>query len=1211
MHTLKKTFLTLALALAFVSAEAAQNTGRILIPESKLKFKANEDYTEVTITGCTLEWSDYRSVDGKWLEIPSKIQGVPVTKIGDKAFDCKGSSSYKVGLWIPDCIKELGRAAFYCSDFISIRLPEGLKEIPGKGDYKGNYYDGCFEYCRAKSINIPSTVERIGDEAFCQSSLEEAVIPAGCKISTSAFARSNIKKLTFPKGRIYFDIYIDESIYYSSDSSINQLSYEFPFSDCNSLETIVIPKELDILYAMTLYSNSGRYYITGSIVYGDLKLSNFITGNKINDNFALQKQLKAVNVRDKYKVEGEEALALYNKAVSEKKWDQAKSIAQNAYNLFESFDYSGSTYYKEYNEWKERISDVNCILYDKAVSEKNWNQAKSIAQNTYNLFWNNNAEKEYEWKERISDVMCAQYFPALASKILKLDGAFVKKDGVLIYKIELTDDIYGYIYGYQGFILKDDSGEKVGTVSMNKFTELFKQKTGFEYRGSNNVLNYIDYIYRSATEAEIAAYNKNRKDAVKTFFDTITPNGSIVKSGNNLIFKINLPKDSYKYYREDGDYCFDFHAKDAEGKNQEFTESEFLDFVKEITGLEYEVSDRSSNPYIYRKATEAELTAYNKNRKDAVKTFINSITPTGSVVKGGSSLTFDIVLPNGSYSSYNYGTFYVNDASGKKQEFTKSEFLSLVKEITGFDYKTAQYNNGAYYIYRNATEAETAAYNQNRKDAVKTFIEKLTQSGNVVKSGNSLTFDIALPEGSYRNSGTFYANDAAGKNQSFTESEFLGLVKEITGFDYKTTKYNNGIYYIYRNATEAETAAYNQNRKDAVKTFIEKLTQSGNVTKSGNSLIFDIALPEGSYRNSGTFYANDAAGKNQSFTESEFLGLVKEITGFDYKTTKYNNGIYYIYRNATEAETAAYNQNRKDAVKAFIEKLTQSGNLVKDGSNFSFRIDFPNEAYTPDYGGTFYVKDAAGKKQSFGNTEFLNLVKEITGFDYKTNGYNHGILYIYRAATEEEILNNKKYAMRTFFNEISADGKLVKNGKKNVYTIPLPAGSYSEKNKIFSMIDVTGKTLEVPAKDFLAFTKEASTLTYSIGKNQDGTFYLFREPNREEKIGIAFNEGTLHTNLAAIKFEDKNGVVTIKGFTEKKTAFENAGLKAKDVVKKITVKTEDGEEKEISLADLAGLYPVPAKTVTFTVERTEKKSVQTLTFSAAVEWNEKELKKIK
>ena len=161
------------------------------------------------------------------------------------------------------------------------------------------------------------------------------------------------------------------------------------------------------------------------------------------------------------------------------------------------------------------------------------------------------------------------------------------------------------------------------------------------------------------------------------------------------------------------------------------------------------------------------------------------------------------------------------------------------------------------------------------------------------------------------------------------------------------------------------------------------------------------------------------------------------------------------------------------------------------------------------------------------------------------------------------------------------------------------------------MIDAAGNTLAIPESDFLAFTKEESTFTYYVGKIQDGTFCIFREPNREEKIGIAFNEGTLHTNLATIKFEDKNGVVTIKGFTEKKTAFENAGLKAKDVVKKITVKTEDGAEKEISLADLAGLYPVPAKTVTFTVERTEKKNVQTLTFSAAVEWNEKELKKIK
>ena len=71
MHTLKKTFLTLALALAFVSAEAAQNTGRILIPESKLKFKANEDYTEVTITAKPTE---------NGLKFPRRFRAYPLRK---------------------------------------------------------------------------------------------------------------------------------------------------------------------------------------------------------------------------------------------------------------------------------------------------------------------------------------------------------------------------------------------------------------------------------------------------------------------------------------------------------------------------------------------------------------------------------------------------------------------------------------------------------------------------------------------------------------------------------------------------------------------------------------------------------------------------------------------------------------------------------------------------------------------------------------------------------------------------------------------------------------------------------------------------------------------------------------------------------------------------------------------------------------------------
>lgn len=199
--------------------------------------------------------------------------------------------------------------------------------------------------------------------------------------------------------------------------------------------------------------------------------------------------------------------------------------------------------------------------------------------------------------------------------------------------------------------------------------------------------------------------------------------------------------------------------------------------------------------------------------------------------------------------------------------------------------------------------------------------------------------------------------------------------------------------------------------------------------------------------------------------------------------------------------------------------------------------------------------------------------------------------------------------MKTFFAKIAANGKLVKNGKKDIFSIPLSDESYSASKKIFYMTDVTGKNLEVLEKDFLALIKETYGQVYSVGKNKDGTFFLWREPTKDEKILIAFNEGTLHTNLAAIQFNDKKGEVSVKGFSSKNTAFEKAGLNAKDVVKKIVLTSEKGTGKEISYKDLLGIKP--GVTVTFTVERKVKKETQTLTFTAPVEWDEKELKKIK
>lgn len=59
----------------------SQNSNRLVIPEENLKFQANADYTEVSITGFIVDPKADRKFEGEILEIPSSIQGVPVTSV--------------------------------------------------------------------------------------------------------------------------------------------------------------------------------------------------------------------------------------------------------------------------------------------------------------------------------------------------------------------------------------------------------------------------------------------------------------------------------------------------------------------------------------------------------------------------------------------------------------------------------------------------------------------------------------------------------------------------------------------------------------------------------------------------------------------------------------------------------------------------------------------------------------------------------------------------------------------------------------------------------------------------------------------------------------------------------------------------------------------------------------------------------------------------
>lgn len=83
MKILQRMAIAAVLVIMGTLATAQENVKHIVIPESELEFKANDDFTEVAITKFIGEIKNY---DGAVMEIPAAIQGITVTKIGQEAF---------------------------------------------------------------------------------------------------------------------------------------------------------------------------------------------------------------------------------------------------------------------------------------------------------------------------------------------------------------------------------------------------------------------------------------------------------------------------------------------------------------------------------------------------------------------------------------------------------------------------------------------------------------------------------------------------------------------------------------------------------------------------------------------------------------------------------------------------------------------------------------------------------------------------------------------------------------------------------------------------------------------------------------------------------------------------------------------------------------------------------------------------------------------
>ena len=121
-------------------------------------------------------------------EVPSELGGCPVVHIGNDAFYYSDISCQT----LPGTVKTIGDRAFsYCNRLIKMSLPGSVTSVGEEAFYQSN---------NIESITLSKSITYMGPRAFSNCSFSKVIIPEGLKfIGDEAFAYNNFDEKTMKR----------------------------------------------------------------------------------------------------------------------------------------------------------------------------------------------------------------------------------------------------------------------------------------------------------------------------------------------------------------------------------------------------------------------------------------------------------------------------------------------------------------------------------------------------------------------------------------------------------------------------------------------------------------------------------------------------------------------------------------------------------------------------------------------------------------------------------------------------------------------------------------------------------------------------------------------------------------------------------------------------------------------------------------------------